>query len=66
MTGFCLFVTSVKMLACHCPEEHKELTLETCKAYPVIFVGKVDSLTICDKGYSLAWFHIDTLYKGNS
>ncbi len=42
------------------------ISKEGCKAYNVIFYGKVDSVSSCDtKGMSTAFFTIKELYKGS-
>ncbi len=51
-------------IACGCPELHP-LTLADCGRYEVIFEGRIDSVAKCDDEKSLAFFSIETQFKGD-
>lgn len=51
--------------ACEC-KDFVSITKELCSEYDVIFLGTVDSVSACnEKGFSVAYFSIAELYKGN-
>ena len=68
MKKFFLFLSlliSFYSSACEC-KDFVPITKELCSDYDVIFYGTVDSVSACDKkGFSIAYFTITELYKGN-
>jgi hypothetical protein len=58
-----LLFSSKVILACECPVL-KPISKELYIDYDVIFYGKVDSVSICKQGISIAYFTIQELYKG--
>ena len=68
MKKFLLFLSlliSVYSSACEC-KDFVPITKELCSEYDVVFDGVVDSVSACDeKGFSVAYFTITELSKGN-
>ncbi len=59
-----LFFFSTYIFACECPSL-KPIDKKLSDKYDVIFFGKVDSVSRCEKdGISTAYFTINKLYKG--
>ncbi|MES2590452.1 MAG: hypothetical protein V4608_01120 [Bacteroidota bacterium] len=58
-----LLLFSKVLCACECPT-FNPISKETCTHYDVIFSGRVDSVSICNSGISIAYFTINQLYKG--
>lgn len=58
-----LLLCSKVLCACECPT-FNPITKETCTHYDAIFSGRVDSVSICKSGISIAYFTINQLYKG--
>jgi hypothetical protein len=61
---FIFLLSAGKAAACGCPELHP-LTLADCGRYEVIFEGTVVSVDSCKDEKSLAYFSIETLFKGD-
>ncbi len=64
LLSFIIFISATSF-ACQC-KTFIPITKELCKEYDVVFLGKIDSVSICNqRGFSIAYFTIAELYKGN-
>jgi hypothetical protein len=61
----CMLFPFQTAFACKC-SDHPALSKEYCALYDVIFDGRVDSVMPCMDGFSVAYFTVKSIFKGES